>query len=54
MPRGDKSACTEKQKSQIEHIGESYENRGISVKDAEVRAWATISERTAAVGYPVP
>jgi plasmid stabilization system protein ParE len=41
MPRGDKSAYTDKQKRQAEHIEEGYENRGVSKKEAERRAWAT-------------
>ena len=41
MPRGDKSAYTDKQKRQAEHIEEGYEKRGVSEKEAERRAWAT-------------
>lgn len=29
MPRGDKGACTDKQKRKAEHIEESYEERGV-------------------------
>ena len=29
MPRGDKSAYTDKQKRQAEHIEEGYEDRGV-------------------------
>ena len=29
MPRGDKSAYTDKQKRKAEHIEESYESRGV-------------------------
>jgi hypothetical protein len=29
MPRGDKSAYTDKQKRQAEHIEEGYEHRGV-------------------------
>ena len=29
MPRGDKSAYTDKQKRQAEHVEESYQHRGI-------------------------
>ena len=43
MPRGDKSAYTEKQKRTAEHIEEGYEDRGISEKEAERRAWATVN-----------
>src|ERR1700748_855495 len=46
MPRGDKSAYTDKQKRQAEHIEEGYENRGVPEKEAERRAWATVNEMT--------
>lgn len=41
MARGDKSAYTDKQKRQAEHIEASYEQRGVPKKEAEARAWAT-------------
>jgi len=44
MPRGDKSAYTEKQKRQARHIEESYESRGTSRKTAAARAWATVNK----------
>ena len=43
MPRGDKSKYTDKQKRQAEHIEEGYEARGLSEKEAERRAWATVN-----------
>ncbi len=43
MPRGDKSKYTDKQKRQAKHIEESYEARGVSEKEAESRAWATVN-----------
>ena len=46
MPRGDKSAYTDKQKRQAEHIEEGYEQRGISRDEAERRAWATVNAET--------
>lgn len=46
MPRGDKSAYSDKQKRQAEHIEESYESRGVSEKEAEKRAWATVNKET--------
>lgn len=46
MPQGDKSAYTDKQKRQAEHIEESYEQRGTSKKEAESRAWATVNKMT--------
>ncbi|MBS7701698.1 plasmid stabilization protein [Chelatococcus asaccharovorans] len=44
MPRGDKSAYTDKQKRKAEHIEEGYESRGVSEKEAERRAWATVNK----------
>ena len=46
MPRGDKSAYTEKQKRQAEHIEKGYEKRGVSEEEAEKRAWATVNKMT--------
>lgn len=46
MPRGDKSAYTDKQKRQAEHIEKSYEQHGVSEKEAERRAWATVNKET--------
>jgi|SRR5499426_3962740 len=46
MPRGDKSSYTSKQKRQAEHIEEGYEKRGVSHKEAERRAWATVNKET--------
>lgn len=46
MPRGDKSAYTDKQKRQAEHIEDSYESRGVSKGEAESRAWATVNKET--------
>jgi hypothetical protein len=46
MPRGDKSSYTGKQKRRAEHIEESYEKRGVSRKEAERRAWATVNKET--------
>lgn len=44
MPRGNKSAYTDKQKRMAEHIEEGYEERGVSHKEAERRAWATVNK----------
>jgi plasmid stabilization system protein ParE len=44
MPRGDKSAYTDKQQRQAEHIEEGYEKRGTSKGEAERRAWATVNK----------
>ncbi|MDF0487996.1 plasmid stabilization protein [Sphingomonas sp. H39-1-10] len=46
MPRGDKDAYTDKQKRKAEHIEESYEDRGVSKKEAEARAWATVNKES--------
>jgi len=43
MPRGDKSAYTDKQKRQAEHIEKGYEESGVSEEEAERRAWATVN-----------
>lgn len=44
MSRGDKSAYTDKQKRQAEHIEEGYEDRGVPQDEAERRAWATVNK----------
>lgn len=44
MPQGDKSKYTSKQKRKAEHIEEGYEKRGVSTKEAERRAWATVNK----------
>ena len=46
MPRGDKSAYSNKQKRQAEHIEQGYESRGVSDKEAERRAWATVNKES--------
>ena len=46
MPRGDKSKYTDKQKRKAEHIEEGYEDRGVSKKEAESRAWATVNKES--------
>ncbi|MBP2448893.1 plasmid stabilization protein [Rhizobium leguminosarum] len=46
MPRGDKSDYTDKQKRKAEHIEEGYEDRGVSEKEAERRAWATVNKES--------
>lgn len=44
MPRGDKSDYTDKQKRQAEHIEQGYRDKGVSSKEAEARAWATVNK----------
>lgn len=46
MPRGDKSAYTDKQKRKAEHIEEGYEKRGVTRDEAERRAWATVNKES--------
>ena len=46
MPRGDKSAYTDKQKRKAEHIEASYESRGVAADEAERRAWATVNKES--------
>jgi hypothetical protein len=43
MPRGDKDKYTNKQKRQAEHIEEGYRESGVSRREAERRAWATVN-----------
>ena len=45
MPRGDKSSYTGKQKRKVEHVEESYEERGVSKDEAEERAWRTVNKQ---------
>lgn len=45
MPRGDKSAYTEKQKRQAEHIEQSEREQGRSKDEAERIAWATVNKQ---------
>ena len=46
MAKGDKDKYTDKRKRKAEHIEESYEDRGLSQKDAERRAWATVNKES--------
>lgn len=45
MPRGDKSAYTDKQKRQAEHIEDSEVSQGRPRKVAERIAWATVNKQ---------
>ena len=45
MARGDKSKYTDKQKRMEDHIEEGYEKKGVSKKEAERRAWATVNKQ---------
>ena len=44
MPQGDKSSYTDKQKRQAGHIAAGYEKAGLSPKNSEARAWATVNK----------
>jgi plasmid stabilization system protein ParE len=46
MPRGSKAKYSDKQKRKAEHIEEGYEGRGISPREAERRAWATVNKES--------
>lgn len=45
MPRGDKSAYTDKQKHQAAHIEHSEREQGRSKEAAERIAWATVNKQ---------
>ena len=44
MTRGDKDKYTDKQKREAADIAEGYEERGVSEKEAEKRAWSTVNK----------
>lgn len=44
MPQGEKSKYTAKQERKADHIADGYEKRGVSKKEAERRAWATVNK----------
>lgn len=44
MAQGSKAKYTGKQKRKAEHIEEGYEKRGVSKKEAESRARATVNK----------
>jgi hypothetical protein len=46
MPRGDKSKYTDKQDRKADHIAKGYKSRGVSGKEAERRAWATVNKES--------
>lgn len=45
MPRGEKSAYTTKQKRKAAHIEAGYREEGLSQREAERRAWATVNKQ---------
>lgn len=46
MSQGDKSSYTEKQKRQARKIEKGYRDKGVSKKEAESRAWATVNKES--------
>ena len=44
MAQGSKAKYTDKQKRKAEHIEEGYEKSGVSKKESEKRAWATVNK----------
>ena len=44
MPQGDKSKYTDKQERKADHIAEGYEKKGVSTKESQARAWATVNK----------
>lgn len=54
MSQRDKSSYTDKQKRQAAHIESGYEKRGVGVKTAKARAWATVNKLPAAAKKVAP
>ena len=46
MPRGSKAKYTRKQRRKARHIEKGYERRGVSRREAERRAWATVNRES--------
>lgn len=44
MPRGDKGKYTDMQERKADHIADGYKDKGVSAKEAESRAWATVNK----------
>jgi len=44
MPQGEKSKYSGKQERKADHIAEHYKDEGVSSKEAERRAWATVNK----------
>lgn len=45
MPQGSKAAYTGKQKRKAAHIEDGYRKQGVSKKESEARAWATVNKQ---------
>ena len=54
MPPGGKSNYTDKQECKADHIAQGYEKRGVSEKEAERRAWATVNNDDAPARRKAP
>lgn len=52
MPQGSKEKYTDKQKRKAEHIEEGYRDRGVSKKEAQARAWATVNKESGGGNKP--
>lgn len=46
MSQGSKEKYTDKQKRKAEHIEQGYIEQGVSKKEAEKRAWATVNKES--------
>lgn len=46
MVQGSKESYTDKQKRQASHIEAGYKEKGVSEKEAEKRAWATVNKES--------
>jgi plasmid stabilization system protein ParE len=46
MARGSKSSYTSKQRRRADKIEKGYKKRGVSGKEAERRAWATVNKES--------
>src|SRR5262249_43484154 len=46
MPKGSKSAYTNKQRRKAEHNARGYKERGTSATEAKRRAWATVNKES--------
>lgn len=44
MAQGSKEAYTDKQKRKAGHIEAGYREQGVSKKEAQARAWATVNK----------
>ena len=54
MPRGDKSAYTDKQKRKAEHIEESYEDRGVRMRKPSAAPGRPSTRKAVVATSPVP